>query len=111
MAHREEKSVSEIKNEILKCLEQIGVKAEKVILFGSRARGDHSRGSDYDFLIITEKTYPIKEKMAISQSVNRALASLLIPSDIIIKSSEEAEALKSQIGTVTREALKEGVEI
>ena len=29
--------------------------AEKVILFGSRARGDHTQSSDFDFIIISKK--------------------------------------------------------
>lgn len=45
------------------------------------------------------------------QRVNQALAKLLIPSDIIIKSLEEVEHFRYQIGTVVREAPKEGVEI
>jgi len=106
-----ELKISEIKAEILKCLAQMGITTKKIILFGSRARGNFSKASDYDFLVITEKTYPIKEKMAIAKEINTALASLLIPADIIIKSAEETEALKQEIGTVVREALKEGVEI
>lgn len=111
MNKREEKSLAEIKSEILKSLAEMGVSVKKIILFGSRARGDFSRRSDYDFLIITEQTLPIQEKMKVSRKVNQALASLLIPSDIILKSWEEAEILKQEIGTVVREALKEGIEI
>jgi predicted nucleotidyltransferase len=111
MNNRKEKSLDEIKAEILRCLDEMGVQTKKIILFGSRARGDLKKSSDYDFLIITDKTFPVKDKMSICKKVNQALASLLIPSDIIVKSSEEAEYLKDQIGSVVREALKEGVEI
>jgi len=111
MAEPKEKSLSEIKAEILKCLKELGVEVEKIILFGSRARGDSSSSSDYDFLIITTQTFPIKEKMAIAQKLSQSLARLLISTDIIIKSRPEVERLKQEIGTVVREALKEGVEI
>jgi predicted nucleotidyltransferase len=108
---KEERSVKDIKERILKSLDEMGIMVKNIILFGSRARGDFSKYSDYDFLIITKKTSTIKEKMEICKKVNKALAKLLIPSDIIIKSVEEVEYLKHQIGVVVREALKEGVEI
>ena len=44
-----------IKEAILKTLELLGLGAAKIILFGSRARGDFSKYSDYDILIITKK--------------------------------------------------------
>ncbi len=87
-------SISDIKAEILKCLSEIGVSVNQIILFGSRARGDHSKSSDYDFLIITKKTFTIKEKMKIAKAIRKALAELYIHSDVIINSEEEAEFKK-----------------
>ncbi|NJD75941.1 MAG: nucleotidyltransferase domain-containing protein [Candidatus Methanoperedens sp.] len=40
---------------ILKTLKNIGASAQKIILFGSRARKDFTRFSDYDILIITDR--------------------------------------------------------
>ena len=34
----------------------------KVLLFGSRARGDFNTDSDFDVLVITSTTFPTKEK-------------------------------------------------
>jgi len=31
-----------------------GLRPERVILFGSRARGDHRKASDYDLLVVAE---------------------------------------------------------
>ena len=111
MYNRKELSVAEIKAEILKSLKEMDVAAKKIILFGSRARGEFSKHSDYDILIITEKTFTIKEKMKITKRINHVLANLLIPCDIIVKSEKEVEYLKHQIGMVVREAIKEGVEL
>lgn len=111
MREVKEISLKDMKSEILKCLDKMGVSVKHIILFGSRARGDSSKYSDYDFLIITDKTYSFKEKMAISKEVNRILARSLIPSDIIINSEEEVEQKKNRIGSVTRYAIKEGVKI
>lgn len=95
-----------IRNLISKFFEDNGIKIKGIILFGSMARGDFSNYSDYDFLIITERTFTVKEKMEISKKVREHLAKVAV--DIILKSQSEIEAQKNQIGTVTREALREG---
>ncbi|PKP60684.1 MAG: nucleotidyltransferase domain-containing protein [Candidatus Altiarchaeales archaeon HGW-Altiarchaeales-1] len=100
-----------IKDDILKCLNEVGVSVKKVILFGSRARGDYTKHSDYDFLIITEKRYTFKEKIEISGKIRKLFVRFHIPSDIIIKSDDEVEYLKDKIGSVIRLALKEGITI
>jgi predicted nucleotidyltransferase len=109
MNNREQRSLEEIKAEILKSLEQMGVETKKIILFGSRARGDFSKSSDYDFLIITAKTFSIKEKREIAAGIRKVLVSFYIASDIIIKSEGEVEYFRNKIGSVVRQALKEGV--
>ena len=83
----------------------------QIILFGSRARGEATKLSDYDFLIITEKTFPIREKMRIAKAVRKALSELLVPSDVIINSEEEVEIKKDRIGCITRYAIEEGIVI
>ena len=40
---------------ITRLKKQFGNKIKKVILFGSRARGDNEQFSDYDFLVICNK--------------------------------------------------------
>ncbi|MGB9772527.1 MAG: nucleotidyltransferase domain-containing protein, partial [Bacteroidota bacterium] len=92
-----------------KCLNEMGVSIKQVILFGSRARGDYSKNSD--FLIITERTFGFKEKMQIASATRRALAELYVYADIVINSEEEVEIKKGRIGCVTRYALKEGIKI
>ena len=41
---------------------RFGKDLKKIILFGSRARGDHSEESDYDLLLIFEKVTPPLKK-------------------------------------------------
>lgn len=103
----EDKQIKKIKEEILEHLRQRGIGIENIILFGSRARGIFSQYSDYDLLIITQRTFTIKEKMEISKGLRKRLSRFAI--DVIIKSKEEVEVLKNQIGTLVREAIKEGV--
>lgn len=111
MIEKKNPSIEEIKDEILKSFKEMNVSVKRIILFGSRARGDHSKFSDYDFLIITKETLTIKEKMKMAGNIRAVLARLYIAADIIINSEEEVEIKKNKIGYVTRYAIKEGVTI
>ena len=82
---------------------------EKIILFGSRARGDFTEESDYDILIIMKKNIAIKEKIKLSSHLRREFAKKEIDVDIIIKSIEDINYYKDKIGNIVRIALKEGV--
>ncbi|MFH1258961.1 MAG: nucleotidyltransferase domain-containing protein [Elusimicrobiota bacterium] len=85
----------------------MGVSVKQIMLFGSRAKGNYSKYSDYDFLVITKRLFPIKEKRRISKIIRENLSKF--PVDIIIESEEEVKTLRNEIGTVVREAMKEGV--
>lgn len=102
---REEK----IKEMVLETLAQSGICVKRVILFGSRAKGNFNKYSDYDLLIVTEKTFSVMEKMEISRKLRIALAEFAV--DIVIKSEDEVTVQKDLIGTIVREALKEGIPI
>jgi len=58
-------------------------------------------------LVVMDKTLSHREKMEISKRLRMALVEF--PIDIILKSEEEIEAQKDMIGSVVREALKEGI--
>ncbi|MBN1576769.1 MAG: nucleotidyltransferase domain-containing protein [Chitinispirillaceae bacterium] len=83
--------------------------SKKIILFGSQARGDAGAGSDYDILIITEKSLPRSENYFVASELRRSLAQEYIDADIIIKSEEEVETCKNIRGCLIRNALPEGV--
>jgi predicted nucleotidyltransferase len=102
-------NLDKMKPLILKSLMELGVTVRKIILFGSRASGKASKLSDYDFLIVTEKTYLFPEKMLLSKQVREKLS--VYPIDVIIKSVDEFNQQRDEIGTLVREVLKEGVEI
>lgn len=90
------------------CHEQ-DILCEKVILFGSRARGDYDVSSDYDFLIIINKDIDIKHRRALAKKVREVLAKRLIGADIIVKSTQETIYYKDKVWSSVRNALKEGV--
>jgi len=47
----EDRFVEELKH-------QFGIRLKKIILFGSRARGDNTPDSDYDFLLVFDEVNP-----------------------------------------------------
>lgn len=108
---KNEISLDKIKNEILKCHNELGVKVSKIILFGSRARGGYSKYSDWDFLVITEENLSRDEKIEAAHLIRKRLADIYVPCDVLRRSEAEAEKRKSVIGSVIRTALKEGVTI
>ena len=100
-----------IKEKVHEVFREANVGVNRIILFGSRARGDWERGSDWDLLIVVDKELTRNEKMELSHLIRKELAEEYIACDVIIKSEKEIEYYKDFFGTVTHEALKEGVEI
>jgi len=78
---------------------------EKIILFGSHARGTAGQDSDADILVVM----PVKgSKRKKATEIDVALVGLDLPVDLIVVTPEELERNKNQIGTIVYPALKEG---
>lgn len=79
---------------------------ELVLLFGSRARNEYLKESDYDFIIVSKKF----EKVHFLRRIEQILLfwSLDQNVDILPYTPEEFEKKKHEIGIVN-EALKEGI--
>lgn len=106
------KNVTEaIKSCVAGILRERGAPVKEIILFGSRARSDADRYSDFDILIITGRHLQINEKMLISREIRQALARTGIDADIIIKSESEKETLRNMAGSIVRNAMREGIAI
>lgn len=100
-----------IKKTIEKIFEEKDIKIQKIILFGSRGRGDYKKGSDWDLLIVTEKNLERSQKLELSHLIRKRLADEFIPCDVLIKSNQEVEERKNMIGSVIRSALREGISL
>lgn len=84
----------------------------RILLFGSHARGDDNKDSDYDLLVIIKKTVSPREKMDWRSKINKALVYALdAPFDILLNSEEEVQRKKELPGHIVRWALKEGIEL
>lgn len=77
----------------------------RIILFGSRARGDADDRSDVDLLVIKRAVTDRYEELV---QLNQALRGLLLPVDLLLTSEQEFEERASQAGTVEHAARCEG---
>jgi predicted nucleotidyltransferase len=80
-------------------------KPKKVILFGSRARGDARSDSDLDLLVIAESTEPRYRRSA---PLYGALSDILLPMDIIVFSPEEVKEWSEVPQAFVTTAIREG---
>lgn len=85
------------------------VDPEKVILFGSRGRGDAGADSDVDLLVIEAEPFgPDRNKHQEMLRLGRALREFRVPKDILVFSNEEVEYWHDSLNHVLARALREG---
>lgn len=81
---------------------------ERVILFGSYARGEAGPDSDPDLLVVLRGAErPRRESVVIGE----AMRGLGIPVEVIVASPEDVDRYGDSLGLVYRPALQEGVVI
>lgn len=97
----------DIKNKIVELLG--GLEYDKILLFGSRARGENRKDSDYDVIVVLKNELERKKLFEIENTIREAFAQDYIDIDIIIKTSKEYEYLKDKIGSVVRYANADGI--
>ncbi len=79
---------------------------EKIILFGSRARGEAHPDSDYDLLIVYDG--PLS-KRDVKLAVRRLFSLPGFSMDLFVLSPDEYERQKNVVSTVGRVAFMEGL--
>lgn len=81
---------------------------DRLIVFGSSARGAYDRDSDIDLIIVGDE---FKGKSVLKRAVPLYLEwDLGCPVDILCYTPEEFESKKRQV-SIVQEALKEGIEV
>ncbi len=82
------------------------VRPEQILLFGSRARGDHRPDSDYDLLVVKQGNY---RKGTVVGDIYMALIGAQAPVDIVVAHPEELAVERGVFQTtVLRLALRDG---
>ncbi len=84
-------------------------KPEKIYLFGSRAKGLQSEGSDYDlFLIVKHSNKSVAERM---NEANDILWGRRISVDVFIYTEDEFNEFKQDVNSIAFIATTEGMEL
>ena len=80
-------------------------KPDKIILFGSRARGDYKAASDYDLLVLKRD---VEHRRKLVQKIYLSFKNIGAPVDVIVTDLQEYERLKDDPYLIYSEAAKTG---
>ncbi|MEB3779461.1 MAG: nucleotidyltransferase domain-containing protein [Desulfurococcales archaeon] len=98
-----------IKKVVLEEAGKLGVEVEKIILFGSRARGDYREESDYDILVVVKKAW-WRDVFRLQSRIRVRLLKLLGREvDLIIIDKEWFARRRDVWGSLEYIAVREGV--
>ena len=99
---------AQVQNVIKEMVSRIVTKfdPDKVILFGSYARGTAGPDSDVDLLVVFRHLEDTRRKKAIDIRV--ALNGMGSPKDVVVRTPEDLEQEKKVAGTIGREVQKDG---
>ena len=79
-------------------------KAERIIIFGSAARGEMGPDSDLDIRVVAACDH----RRNTARKIRRQLFGIGVPIDIIVAKPEDIERYSDSIGLIYRPALREG---
>ncbi len=106
--------IETLKRELVKRLEPLGL--EKVILFGSHARGDAGVDSDIDLYVVTHDDFlprSYSEKMDIRLKISRSILDLRMeyPIDLIVHTQPMHEKFYNLESSFSKEIREHGIRI
>lgn len=88
-----------------------GLNLIKIILFGSRAKGNYSKDSDWDFLIVVKEELDREKKHKLTSNIRLSLVYSNIPSDVILISEKRLKEIQNDKGYLVYYALKQGIPV
>jgi predicted nucleotidyltransferase len=92
-------------------VEKAGCIVSRILLFGSRARGDFRSDSDWDFFVIVDKDLPYSERSSLCSRIRLLFVQAGFFGDVFIGSEGAVQKRKNNTGFLDYYVLKEGVEI
>jgi predicted nucleotidyltransferase len=85
------------------------VNPEKIILFGSRVRGEVGPDSDLDLMIVEREEFgKSRNRLDELVRIREALSAFEIPKDILVYSVQEVEEWRDSINHIIASTLREG---
>ena len=106
----EKRVIKRIREVIDEVSGEMGIKVDRVILFGSRVRGDYREDSDWDILVVVEEE-DRKRRDDFWLRVHIKLVNNKINADLIVDNKEDVDEYAKYFGFVHHHAMKEGVMI
>lgn len=84
----------------------------RILLFGSHARGNYDKHSDYDLLVITPTALTQKERLSWSSKTHKDIVKAIHePVDLLLYSETEINEKQALPGHIVRTAIREGIAI
>lgn len=77
----------------------------RVLLFGSAARGEMKKDSDYDLLVVVAG--PVHRRQ-MAQKIYRGLHGVGVSVDVVVVTEDDLKKYSSRLGTILKPALAEG---
>jgi len=96
-----DKTIEEVITSLVKL-----ARPQKVILFGSYARGDAGEQSDLDFLVVQKEVKDRRREMVHLQDILRPMR---IPVEVLVVSESKFSEWEDVPGAVFHEAKREGI--
>lgn len=81
---------------------------ERIVVFGSQARGDATPDSDIDLLVVVSDG---RDRRQLLRSIRTALVDVTVPKDVFVTTPSLIARYGDVIGTLVDPALREGVTI
>jgi predicted nucleotidyltransferase len=78
---------------------------DRIVLFGSAARGQMGPDSDLDLLVVKSG---VSHRRHLAQQIYRGLLGLTVPVDVIVVTPEDVEQYRDKVGSIIGPALDEG---
>ena len=81
---------------------------DRVILFGSAARGETGPDSDLDLLVVKAG---VPHRGHLAQDIYVSLFGVPVPVDVLVVTPDDLERYRESIGSIIGPALREGIEV
>ena len=81
---------------------------DRIILFGSAARGEMGPGSDVDLLVVKAD---VAHRGHLAEEIYMTLSGIGLPVDVVVVTPRDIDRFKDRVGSIIRPALRDGREI
>ncbi len=91
-------------DELVRCIVEVA-QPDRIILFGSAARGEMGPDSDLDVLVVKSG---VEHRRRLAQDIYMNLSGVGVGVDVIVLTPEDIEAQRGSVGSIVGPALAEG---